>query len=110
MSDHDTQPLSEPVFYALLALAERPSHGYGIILRVEEWTGGRVRLRTATLYTALSRLREAGLVEEADVESGAGEDARRGTVYGLTGAGRDRVRAETRRIRALADLAAAVIT
>lgn len=106
MSRSDAVPLSEPVFHILLALAEEPRHGYGIILRVEEWSGGDLVLRTGTLYTALRRLRESGWIEELDEEDP--EDARR-TTYRLTTAGRELLRQETARVRDLASLAGKVV-
>lgn len=99
-------PLSDPVFHILLALAEAPRHGYGIILRVEAWTEGRLVLKTGTLYTALRRLVDGGLIEETDVADP--EDERRIT-YRITAAGRERLRAETARVQALAALAARVV-
>jgi hypothetical protein len=41
----------------LTALANGSQHGYGIIIDVQEISGGRVRLRPGTLYSALDRLR-----------------------------------------------------
>lgn len=99
-------PLSEPVLYVLLSLADQPRHGYGIILQVEEWTEGRLRLRTGTLYTALRRLREQGWIDEVDVPDA---DDQRRVHYRLAPAGRDLLRAETERIGQLAALAARVI-
>lgn len=101
-----TLPLSEPVFHILLALAEAPRHGYGIILRVEAWTEGRLVLKTGTLYTALRRLAEAGLIEETTVPDP--EDERR-VHYRVTPAGRVRLREETARVQALAALAGRVV-
>jgi DNA-binding PadR family transcriptional regulator len=101
-----SSPLSEPVLHILLALAEEPRHGYGIILRVDEWTGGRVVLKTGTLYTALRRLAHGGLIEEARVAEP--EDERRIT-YRLTRAGREALRAEATRVRELAALTARVV-
>jgi DNA-binding PadR family transcriptional regulator len=95
-------PLSEPVFHILLALADRNLHGYGIILSVEESTAGKVRLRTGTLYTAVRRMAEDGLIAEA---SKSGDDRRR--IYTLTSFGRSVARAESRRIASLATLARA---
>jgi DNA-binding PadR family transcriptional regulator len=99
-------PLSEPVFHILLALAEAPRHGYGIILRVEEWTEGRLVLKTGTLYTALRRLVDGGLIEETRVPS---PDDERRIYYRITGAGRERLRSEAVRVRELADLAERVV-
>lgn len=47
----------------LTALANGSQHGYGIIIDVRQISGGRVKLRAGTLYTALDRLRTDGLVE-----------------------------------------------
>lgn len=103
------QPLSEPVFHILLALMEEPLHGYAIMTRVEAWTGGRIRLRTATLYTALARLREAGVVEEAEVTRAEAADSRRGRIYRISSAGRALVEAERRRLNAMVRLADLVV-
>jgi DNA-binding PadR family transcriptional regulator len=51
-------------FYVLLALRDGPRHGYGIMQDVEALSGGSVRLGPGTLYTAIKRLRTAGLIEE----------------------------------------------
>lgn len=98
--------LSEHVFQILLALAEQPRHGYGIILRVEEWTRGRLVLKTGTLYQALRRLSRDGLIEEIDLDDQG--DSRR-IHYRLTGRGREVLRAEASRLRELAELAARVV-
>ena len=57
-----TVPLQEPTFLILTALAEQPAHGYGVIQAVGELSSGRVVLRPGTLYGALDRLTEQGLV------------------------------------------------
>lgn len=49
------QPLTDAVFYILLAL-RRPNHGYGVVQQVEQMTGGRLILGPGTLYGALSQL------------------------------------------------------
>jgi DNA-binding PadR family transcriptional regulator len=57
-----TQPLQEPTFLILTALAAQPLHGYGVIQEVAALSAGRVTLRPGTLYGALDRLVEQGLV------------------------------------------------
>jgi len=42
-------PLREPTFLILTALAEKPQHGYGIMVDVDHMSGGRVKLRPGTL-------------------------------------------------------------
>src|SRR5262249_11642212 len=54
--------MQEATFLILTALAAGSQHGYGIITDVQELSGGRVRLRAGTLYTALDRLRADELI------------------------------------------------
>src|SRR5690242_198294 len=93
--------LQEPTYLILAALVSGPQHGYGIMGDADALTGGRVRLRPGTLYTALDRLIGEGLVE-ADREEVV--DARFRRYYRLTEAGVQRIAAETeaRRKQALA--------
>lgn len=97
-------PLSEPVFFILLSLSRVPRHGYAILQEVEEWTEGRVQLRTATLYTALRRLTEEGLVEEVEDPGDESGDGRR-RYYALAPSGHEALRRETGRLRELVALA-----
>jgi DNA-binding PadR family transcriptional regulator len=69
-------PLQEPTFLILAALAAQPLHGYGVIQEVAQLSGGRVTLRPGTLYGALDRLVEQGLVV-ADREEVVGGRLRR---------------------------------
>jgi DNA-binding PadR family transcriptional regulator len=97
---HDLVPLSEAVFHILLALADEDRHGYGIIQEVERRTAGQVRLGPGTLYGAIKRLREQGLIEEVDVDEGSEQDERR-RYYHLTEAGREVAVLEARRLERL---------
>jgi PadR family transcriptional regulator, regulatory protein PadR len=56
------KPLQEPTFLILAALLEKPLHGYALLSEIESITRGRVRLRVGTLYAALDRLTDEGLV------------------------------------------------
>ena len=82
--------LTEAVYYILLSL-DGPLHGYGIMQRVKEMSGGRVALGAGTLYGALNTLYARGWIEPA------ASDARR-KEYQLTQAGRAALRAEVRRL------------
>ena len=98
--------VSDSVLHILLALADRPRHGYAIVQEIEERTDGTVRIGTGTLYTALKRLRSDGLIEEVTPEQdGASGRARR--TYGLTDRGRAVLNEQTARLRALVDHAIA---
>jgi hypothetical protein len=57
-----TRALQEATLLVLTALSRGSRHGSGIIADVHEISGGRVRLRAGTLYTALDRLRADGLI------------------------------------------------
>jgi len=54
--------MQEATFLILTALAAGSQHGYGIITEVGQTSGGRVKLRAGTLYTALERLRVDGMI------------------------------------------------
>ena len=91
--------MSDPVLHILLALSDRPRHGYAIVREIEERTGSTVRLGTSTLYTALKRLRADGLIEETADRSTTG--ARRRRTYGLTTRGRATLTEQAIRLQAL---------
>lgn len=95
-------PLTHVVFHVLASLAAERRHGYGIIKDVEERTAGRVELEAGTLYAAIKRLRDDGLIEETRGPPGA--DARR-RYYDLTPLGRRVLRAEAERLADLVNLA-----
>ena len=98
-------PLTPAVFHILLALADQDRHGYAIILDIADRTDGAMRLGTGTLYTAISRLLEQGLIEESDERPAADEDDERRRYYRLTPFGRDVANAEARRLAALVKMA-----
>ncbi len=101
----DQLPLTPAVFHILLALADQARHGYGIILDIADRTGGALRLGTGTLYTAISRLLEQGLIEESDERPAEEEDDERRRYYQLTTFGRDVANAEARRLAGLVRMA-----
>jgi DNA-binding PadR family transcriptional regulator len=90
------QPLREPTFLILTALASGPLHGYGLIAEVDRLSDGRVSLRPGTLYGALDRLTDDGHVT-ADREEIV--DGRLRRYYRLTPDGETALRAETERMR-----------
>ena len=99
-----TTPLQEPTFLILAALAEQPLHGYGVIQEVAALSEGRVTLRPGTLYGAIDRLVEQGLVT-ADREEIV--DGRLRRYYQLTEDGARLLDAEARRLAGNAEIAAA---
>ena len=97
-------PLRPAVYHILLALGARPLHGLGIAEAVERDTDGVMELGPGTLYRSLSEMTEAGLIEPASAPEDA--DPRR-KYYALTGAGREAVVAESRRLARLVEAARA---
>jgi DNA-binding PadR family transcriptional regulator len=87
--------MREPTYFVLASLLGGPLHGYAIIKRAEELSGGRVRLATGTLYTALDRLTAEGHVQLVSEETFGGRIRRS---YGLTKDGAGALRAEAQRM------------
>ncbi len=96
----NTTILSDPVLHILLALSDRPRHGYAIVQEIEERTDGQVSLGTGTLYTALKRLRADQLIQEVD-DSGEEREGRPRRTYCLTESGRAVLGEQTARLSAL---------
>jgi DNA-binding PadR family transcriptional regulator len=98
-------PLTPLSLAVLLALADADRHGYAILKEIERESEGRIRPGTGTLYAALQRMVDEGLIEEAVAAADDEEDARR-RYYGITALGRQVARAEVGRLARLVDLAA----
>jgi transcriptional regulator len=60
-------------------------HGYGVLLRIEQISGGAFEIQQGALYPALYRLEHQGLIAS---EWGKSENNRRAKFYQLTAAGR----------------------
>ena len=100
----DLLPLTPVALNVLLALADGERHGYGIMLEVRERTGGRVRLGPGTLYGAIKRLKEGGVIEESAhrrPDPGEVPDDERRRYYRLTGFGGAVLAAEVERLDGL---------
>ena len=87
--------MTEAMYYILLSLL-RPGHGYGMMQRVKELSGGRLEMGPGTLYGVLSRMSREGLIVLT------GEEGRRKT-YAITEAGKNALLAEYGRIKRLAE-------
>ena len=75
-------------------------HGYGVLLRIEQISGGALLVQQGALYQALGRLEHRGLI---DSEWGTSDNNRRAKYYRLTAAGRRHLGAETASWNRLAD-------
>src|SRR3954468_20894410 len=67
-------------------------HGYGVLLRIGQISGGALEIQQGALYPALYRLEHQGLI---DSEWGTSENNRKAKYYRLTAAGRRRLGEET---------------
>ena len=72
----------------LKALSLGPTHGYGVLLRIEETSQGLLTLEQGSLYPALARLEKAGKIRG---EWGRSENNRRARFYALTATGTTRL-------------------
>jgi PadR family transcriptional regulator, regulatory protein PadR len=75
----------------LKAVSLGPLHGYGILLRIGQISGGALLVEQGALYPALFRLVKQGLLKAS---WGTSENNRRAKFYELTAAGRKRLREE----------------
>src|SRR5881397_435059 len=78
----------------LKAVSLGPQHGYGVLLRIEQITGGALNVEQGALYPALYRLEHQGLL---DTEWGTSDNNRRAKFYTLTNRGHKRLKEETDR-------------
>ena len=87
-------PLTPVAFEILLALAEGERHGYDVMVEIERRSGGRISPNPGTLYRALDRLVQEGLLTSA-VRAVEGEGRR---VFALSALGRTVAAAEASRL------------
>ena len=100
----DLLPLHKDTFHVLVALADHDRHGYSILQDIAARTDGRIRLSPSTLYSAIRRMLETGLIEELDERPDPRHDDERRRYYRITPFGRRVAVAEARRLeRLLAD-------
>ncbi len=98
--------MTEATYFILAALLQAPLHGYGIIKRAGEQSAGRVKIAVGTLYGALDRLVEAGLVA---VDGEEVVDGRPRRYYRITDDGVAAVREEAARLQQAARVVTAQI-
>lgn len=97
MNTNEFLPLQEPTLYILLSLRSGEKHGYAILKEVADLSQGRLILSTGTLYGALYRLLDQGIVEQL-----TDPDGKRGKkTYRLTHSGLEVIDAEMDRMKQL---------
>src|SRR5215467_3096119 len=82
-------------------------HGYGVLLRIAQISGGALNIEQGALYPALYRLELQGLLA---TEWGTSENNRRAKYYSLTAAGRKRLKLETESWQKLVEAMTAALT
>ena len=90
----------------LKAVSLGPLHGYGVLLRIEQITGGALLVEQGALYPALFRLEQQGLLA---AEWGVSDNNRRAKFYRLTRKGRRRLKEQTAGWNRLASAMAAAL-
>ena len=90
----------------LKAVSLGPLHGYGVLLRIQQISSGRLEIQQGSLYPALFRLEHQGLIAG---EWGESDNKRRAKYYSLTPAGRRRFQEQTRDWNRMADIIAGVL-
>lgn len=98
------QALTPLSFHILLALTDQPRHGYGIIKEMGQRTGGSVNPSTGSLYLALQRMDQEGLIEDSPDPPDPAVDARR-RYYRITLAGKRAAAEESYRLAGLVGVA-----
>lgn len=82
-------------------------HGYGVLLRIEQISGGALLVQQGALYPALARLEHRGLI---DAEWGISDNNRRAKYYRLTTAGQRTLKEETASWKRAADAIALALS
>ncbi len=90
----------------LKAVSLGPLHGYGILLRIQQISKDRLEIQQGSLYPALYRLEDQGLIAS---EWGESENRRKARYYRLTAAGRRQLQAEAEQWNRMAEIIAGIL-
>src|SRR5262252_6881059 len=90
----------------LKAVSLGPLHGYGVLLRIQQISAGRLEIQQGSLYPALYRLEHQGWIVS---EWGESENKRKAKYYRLSAAGKRRLQAETEKWNRTAEVIAGIL-
>jgi PadR family transcriptional regulator PadR len=76
----------------LKAISLQPTHGYGVLLRIQQLSKDRLQIQQGSLYPALYRLQHRGWIT---AKWGESDNGRKAKFYRLTEEGRQQLQAET---------------
>ena len=91
----------------LKAVSLGPLHGYGVLLRIEQISGGRLEIQQGSLYPALYRLEDQGWIAS---EWGESENKRKAKYYRLTADGKKRLQSEEQKWNRMAEVIAGILS
>jgi PadR family transcriptional regulator PadR len=87
-------------------LRRRPNHGFGIASYIQQTSDDVLRVEAGSLYPALHRMTEAGLIT---AEWRLSEAGRRARFYALTAKGRRKLDADRKKWRAVSAAVARIL-
>lgn len=90
----------------LKAVSLGPLHGYGVLLRIQQISGERLKIEQGSLYPALYRLEHQGWIAS---EWGESENKRKAKYYRLTATGRRKLETETSKWNEMAEVIGAIL-
>ena len=90
----------------LKAVSLGPLHGYGVLLRIEQISGGKLEIQQGSLYPALYRLEHQGWISS---EWGESDNKRKARFYRLTAGGRRQLQVETKKWNSMASMIAGIL-
>ena len=90
----------------LKAVSLGPLHGYGVLLRIEQISHGRLEIQQGSLYPALYRLEDQGWIAS---EWGESENKRKAKYYRLTADGKKRLQSEQEKWNRMAGVIAGIL-
>jgi len=91
----------------LKAVSLGPLHGYGVLLRIQQISGGQLEIQQGSLYPALYRLEHQDWIAS---EWGESENNRKAKFYRLTAAGKKQLRAESEKWNHMAGLIGSILS
>lgn len=91
----------------LKAVSLGPLHGYGVLLRIEQISGGRLEIQQGSLYPALYRLEDQGWIAS---EWGESENKRKAKYYRLTADGKKRLQSEQEKWNRMSEVIAGILS
>lgn len=107
MPDRTNAPfrMTPVVFHVLLSLVEGDSHAYQIMKDVPERTDGTLEIGPGSLHFTLTKLQDAGLIDESPARPDPEQDDARRKYYRLTSRGREVLSAEASILADIVDFA-----